>query len=335
MRQVPQCLQGNSQIFKFFSLSAYHSRLKKHFSPYQQIKMIRNEDAQSFINNLKIEETNETVSDSTKSRHLTQSKRIFNVAKEWGYIRKNPFEGIRIGKIRKQNWHIITIEEFSLILNAVDKYVRVTKKDINAYNLRILRLKTFYSLMYYCGLRFGEAANLLWDSNNIDFVNNQINLCNRPAQPDLPPFDLKDYESRSVPIPEKVMTILLELQEKSEQGNPFVFLSKKSYERVVVSWKTHQKEGREDWNSKKLITDARRDFKCFCQKAGIKTNDKINIHSLRKAYGTNLANLGIPPHTLKDLMGHSKVTTTMEYYVKTVDENKRAAAEKLNQIAIV
>ena len=31
------------------------------------------------------------------------------------------------------------------------------------------------------------------------------------------------------------------------------------------------------------------------------------IHCLRKGYGTNLANLGIPAHTLKEMMGHSSI----------------------------
>ena len=34
-------------------------------------------------------------------------------------------------------------------------------------------------------------------------------------------------------------------------------------------------------------------------------------------------------------MGHSSIVTTMEYYVKILDENKIAAAEKLNAVAVV
>jgi integrase len=84
-----------------------------------------------------------------------------------------------------------------------------------------------------------------------------------------------------------------------------------------------------------VISNARRDFKWDCVKAGIITSKKLNLHSLRKGYGTNMANLGIPANTLKDLMGHSSIVTTMEFYVKTLDENKIAAAEKLNAVAVV
>jgi integrase len=323
---------------KYSSYISYEStvkRLKKYFTSSRHIKHIRKEDAQSFISNLKLETTGGKASDSTRSRYLRQSRRIFNVAKEWGYIRNNPFDGIKLGKINKDNWHALTIEEFNLVLNSVDKYARVTEKNRKAGLLRILRLKTFYSVMYYCGLRFGEAVNLLWDSANIDFVNNQINLINRPAKQDMPLFSIKDYECRSIPVPDKVMTMLLKLQEESEEGNPFVFLSKENYERVINTWHNYLKNKGQDWDNKKLIGNARRDFKWFVKKAGIETNDKLNIHSLRKGYGTNMANLGIPVHTLKDLMGHSTVTTTMEYYVKSIDENRRAAVEKLNAVAIL
>jgi integrase len=323
---------------KYSSYISYVStikRLKKYFTPNRQIKHIRKEDAQSFINNIKLETTGGKASDSTRSRYLRQSRRIFNVAKEWEYIRRNPFDGIKLGKINKDNWHALTIEEFNLVLNTVDKYAKVTEKNRNADLLRILRLKTFYSVMYYCGLRFGEAVNLLWNSANIDFVNNQINLINRPAKPELPLFSIKDYECRSVPVPDKVMAILLKLQEQSEEGNPFVFLSKKNYERVIDTWHNYLKNNGEDWDNKKLMSNARRDLKWFCKKAGIETTDKLNIHSLRKGYGTNIANLGVPAHTLKDLMGHSSVTTTMEYYVKSIDANRRTAVEKLNAVAIL
>ena len=53
---------------------------------------------------------------------------------------------------------------------------------------------------------------------------------------------------------------------------------------------------------------------------------------LRKAYGTNLANLGTPIHTLKDLMGHASITTTMKFYLKSTDVNKKQAVRGLEDL---
>ncbi|HML76155.1 MAG TPA: tyrosine-type recombinase/integrase [Anaerohalosphaeraceae bacterium] len=61
------------------------------------------------------------------------------------------------------------------------------------------------------------------------------------------------------------------------------------------------------------------------------THKKLNLHSLRKGYGSNMAKL-CPPHTLRELMGHSSIVTTMEYYVQDVDENKKKAVEGLDRM---
>lgn len=106
--------------------------------------------------------------------------------------------------------------------------------------------------MYYIGLRFGEAANLLWDSDNIDFTNNQINLSNRSPQKDIPVFSVKDYESRSISVPQKVMNMLKELKEKSEPGCPFVFLSPSDYQRLVERWHYDQQKVKPPFAEKRL-----------------------------------------------------------------------------------
>ncbi len=56
-------------------------------------------------------------------------------------------------------------------------------------------------------------------------------------------------------------------------------------------------------------------FMRYCKKAGIKTHKKLNLHSLRKGYGSNM-HLHCPPQTLKELMGHSSIVTTMEFYIQ-------------------
>ena len=50
---------------------------------------------------------------------------------------------------------------------------------------------------------------------------------------------------------------------------------------------------------------------------------------LRKSYGTNLANLGTPVHTLKALMSHQSIQTTMQFYIKNTDENSWKAVRGL------
>ncbi len=53
------------------------------------------------------------------------------------------------------------------------------------------------------------------------------------------------------------------------------------------------------------------------------------VHCLRKSYGTNLADLGTPVHTLKSLMGHGNIQTSISFYIINNDENSRKAVRGL------
>ena len=134
-------------------------------------------------------------------------------------------------------------------------------------------------------------------------------------------------------MPDKVIKILLKLQSESEENCPFVFLNMNRYKIVRDKWHMMVKEHRaKKWENRLLENNLLRDFKRQCIWAGIRTNDKLTIHCLRKAYGTNLANKNIPSITLKKLMGHSNIKTTMEYYLKSSDENEKKAVEILDNL---
>ena len=81
-----------------------------------------------------------------------------------------------------------------------------------------------------------------------------------------------------------------------------------------------------------MMSHALKQFKRYCKKAGIETNKKLNLHCLRKGYGTNLMKIGTPANTLKDLMGHSSIITSMKFYVNSIDENKKKAVEGLDRL---
>ena len=75
-----------------------------------------------------------------------------------------------------------------------------------------------------------------------------------------------------------------------------------------------------------------RDFKRVCKKAGIKTEEKLNLHCLRKGWACNLAENGIAPKTLCELGGWSKPETLHEYYTKVSDANRDKARQVLDDL---
>lgn len=321
------------------SLTLYQDTAQKlvnYFGEHKNIKTIKKEEAERFLSDIRLwrYEGKDIPADSTRIQYLRNAKHIFAHAIDWDYIRKNPFKGILLGKPKIEKWYYITPPEFKALIQVVDnlpvrknKRSNITEKQ-DLFNK--VMLKAFYCVMYGCGLRFGEAAGLKW-SENIDFKNSVIKIVNRNSKDGMPPFTLKDYEERSVDAPVWVMSALKELKEISD--SPYAFISGKRYKILQNKWKGMVAAGKaHKWLNSMMIMNTHRKFNQYCVLAGIKTTDRLSVHGLRKAYGTNLANLGTPIHTLKSLMGHSNVQTSMEYYIFSSDENKKKAVEGLNGI---
>ena len=298
-------------------------QLLSYFPPQAPIKRIQPEQAQQFISSLKIVnwshiKKGKAIAHATRNKHLRQAKSIFNLAVDWGYLQKNPFKSIKRIKARKAPWHYITPDEFEALL----------KKTPD------LLTKALYAVMYGCGLRFGEAINMLWDGQNIDLEHSIVNIRNRRPTKTIPPFNIKDYEDRTVPMPKWVAHLLVELQMESKERCPFVFLTRDRYLKVMERWDYFWQQGKSDqWKNRYLVNNVLREFHKNCRAAGINTNEKITVHCLRKSYACNLANSGkVPIHTLLELMGHSDVSTCKDYYLKNISANKKKAVEVLEEM---
>ena len=192
-----------------------------------------------------------------------------------------------------------------------------------------LRWKVFYALAYTSGGRFGELFSLTWQ--DIDFEKGCLIIANRQATPDMPPFYIKDYESRRIPLPPHTIDLLTEWQAKAPEGVPYILLTKERYEHVKARWELLCNKG-EPWLNEYMINNVNRDFKKHCVRTGIKPVGKLTIHTLRKSCGQNWADLGLPPNTVKEWMGHSSIQTTMEYYSQVDRDHEIKAARLIQQL---
>jgi len=296
------------------------SRLKNYFHPTTSIQHIRQEHAQTFIAQLgyvhkNFEGKDGELSDSARNIRIRTCKTIFNTAVDWKYIAQNPFAKIKLIKPVTKSWHRITIDEFNATLE----------------NTPTLRKKAFYAVQYGLGLRSGEALNL--QISNIDFETGHINLHNRPPTKDIPPFLLKDKEARTIPMPKMVSNLLKQLCQELDPESPFIFLSKRRWEIVHRNWQAMRKDGRaRQWQNRGMLCNALRDFVVSCNNAGVKTDDRLNLHCLRKSWACNLAENGISPKTLCELGGWSDPSVLHEYYSKATDANKNRAKQVLDDL---
>lgn len=125
----------------------------------------------------------------------------------------------------------------------------------------------------------------------------------------------------------------LQVQEQAEQDCPFVFLDKARWEMAKAKWRRFQQEGIErKWDSKQLHGRLLAQFKRQCRMAGIKTVDKLTVHSMRKSWACNLADNSVPIHTLMKLGGWSSIETCQQYYLQSTDENEKKAIEGLERM---
>jgi integrase len=65
-------------------------------------------------------------------------------------------------------------------------------------------------------------------------------------------------------------------------------------------------------------------FKRACMSAGI--SDSIHFHSLRHSFASNLAQKGVSLYVIKELLGHSSISTTEIYAHLNVDTLREAVS---------
>ena len=73
----------------------------------------------------------------------------------------------------------------------------------------------------------------------------------------------------------------------------------------------------------------RRHFYPACERAEIPTRPGATFHGLRHAAGSLMVQAGVKPTDVQAILRHSKVSTTMDLYVHSYDDDLRAAVGKL------
>jgi len=117
--------------------------------------------------------------------------------------------------------------------------------------------------------------------------------------------DGKGGYTRYVPFEETVKKEFIKLLER--QNGKYLF---------------HDKYGRR-------IKDIKRSFNSALKRAGL--ND-VEVHDLRRTFGTICALNRVPPKTVQGWLGHKDIQTTMKYYVVSPEEFEREEIRRLDKI---
>jgi integrase len=304
-----ECLKARPETMKLYQNTI--RRLLPYFGEKTLLRQVTPLAADRFMASLKPLNNKAELSSSARHQVLRHCRTMFKKAVAWELLSKNPFSSVSAPKIVTKQWHCLKPDEYKQLLKATPS----------------LRLRAFYALCYTGALRLGEALSVLW--TDLDLENRQIKVQWRPGTATMPPFDVKDKESRAVDLPEQTIHILEDLAtyyEATDTKSPYIVLDKEQWERVMVKWQTYRQQGR-PWRSQDLLNNVLTNFKRHLKKAGIKPDESrtLSVHCLRKSCIQNWANNINNPEVVRILAGHSDLKTTMRYYCQ-IDKEQRAKA---------
>ncbi len=193
-----------------------------------------------------------------------------------------------------------------------------------------IKERAFIDLLYYTGLRRGEALALM--VSDIDFVNKKItvnkNLVFKSNQSEIKLSPKSNAGNRELPIPDKLIHSLKELI----QANKNIYLFTKEDGGLIT-----RSAFRRLWDSitdKFNIAAGGNKFK----RTDIEHNtvplrliaDDITPHLFRHTYATSLYNAGIDIKTAQYLLGHSSIQLTMDIYTHLDNSRIESATVQLN-----
>lgn len=283
-------------------------RLCDYFGDKTLLRQITPQAAEMFLAELRPMRGEKVLSSWSRHQILRQCKTLFGDAEDREFIARNPFKKIKGPKTSVSPWYYVNPGEYRKILDATPS----------------LREQALYGLCYSAGLRLAEAVAVRWA--DIDFETGQVKVVRYAGTAELPPFDIKDNEIRTIPLPQQTVGLLLKLQAEAPEKVPYVLLTETRYQRVVKKWQTCRAMGR-PWYNRDYANNVLTRFHKRAQRAGIKPGGKtLSIHTLRKCACQNWIQSGHPINVVKKLMGHSDIGTTEKYYCQFTDEQRSQVA---------
>ena len=252
----------------------------------------------------------------------------------YGIIKYNPSITIRLPKIDKLNRfskHLYTLEEIEQILERF--------KDNATFLLAFIT-------SCYTGMRTGEVFALTWD--DIDFENGLLNIKHNVYDKPKDKFGRWYIGStktingiRTIYLSDTLLNALLNFKNRQDYlkkiyGKDYKYYHleevKNEYGKVVEQRIVLNKLNEEKLNliftkddGTYMGTDLiRYPFKLIHKELGI---EKCRFYDLRGTYATRILNNGTEIKDVAKLLGHSNTLTTENYYITSLDENRKIAVQ--------
>ena len=287
-------MKRKEPLLKSSTVANYRMKLDKHIIPIfgdKPISDVQTSEIYTFMEELR----SRALSERYIYDILVLLKSIYRYA-DMTYNVKNIMNGIVMPKRVKSDVIILSDKQ---------------QEQLKAYISRKLDLTGLAILLsLYMGLRIGELCALLWE--NIDLekriltVNKTIQriqtTCGKSRTKLIITAPKSSSSVREIPIPEWLVTILVKF--KSENESFVLSGTDKPIEPRCLQYR----------------------FARILNNANLPS---VHFHSLRHAFATNCIARGFDVKTLSEILGHSSVEITLNRYVHSSMDRKKAFMDML------
>jgi integrase len=272
-------------------------RFADHVGSDVQLAAMNARHAESFV----AERLAQGLAVGTVNKDIRTLKGIFNLAIEpRGYLAEgaNPFAKIRQRKFTPRPPSYVSKEDFKRLFSSA----------------KTAQWKALLVVAYTSALREDELFNLTWA--DIDFQQTHLHVTRKDKRGWIQPWQPKDHELRTVPLPEQAANLLAAWQSVAPENCPYIFMDHGRW-----NYYRQQLENREWRTGQALLNNVLRRFKTLCRTAKV---GPYTVHDLRRSCITNWAKK-LPVHVVQKLAGHSDIRTTQKYYLSIQHEDIKNA----------
>lgn len=273
----------------------YRMKALTHLIPFFN-KINCSEISESHINDFITVKRSEKLSDRYISDMIILLKSVFKFGSA-RYTFKNPFKGLKLSFRKSEKVEVLDAEQCKILQNSI-------AADNNHTSAAI-------TLAMATGLRIGELCALQWKDidlkKRIITVSKTIQRIKNNASGKKTKIVITDPKTetsrRVIPLPECIVSIIEKF--------------KGSAEHYVVSGKEKPTEPRTlQYRFSKLLKNV--------------NLPSVHFHSLRHMFATKCIQSGMDIKTLSELLGHSRIETTLNLYVHSSFSHKTEAINNVN-----
>lgn len=282
--------------------------------PHFKAARIANITTYDLVRYMNIEKRNGIGQYALEIRHRVL-RSVFGKAKEWNVIKKDPSRDLKKPKIKRREKEVYNEKEINQVLDCMEK-------ETEEHQLMILCALT-------AGLRRGEVLGIDLDQD-INYENRQVHICHSLQSTKTQGRILKDCKSDS----ERIVIFAQFLINRIE-----AYRKERWKERDALgdTWKGFKdKDGNDHFLLFSHPDGTPYDPHSLTQIWGrfVKRHNlkEISYHDLRHSAVTFWLSQDVPMNTVRKILGHHDISTTMNIYAHVYDEDLLKAANMFDEL---